>query len=204
MAVDKPKPTKLITPVFRGSFVTLVKARSIEEGQTPKYSILAPLSKTNKEATAFIAKLRAEIARVVLAKFGKAIPEKALKHFPIRDGDTMEQEGFAGHWCISASNKFKPGVVDGAGNKLFSEEDLYSGAWYRASISVWAWSHKTGGKGVSINLDNVLKTKDDEKIGGGTKAEDDFKSYLDTEGATEGDAADEPAAAGADDEDLYG
>jgi hypothetical protein len=186
----KPQRLKLTTPEFRGSYVHLVKPRAIEEGQEPKYSMCVVLPKRAKETIAFIDKLKKAIDAATLAKFGKVMPHATLKHFPIRDGDAMGKEGFADCWCITASNKYKPQVMDTRGEEVIEERALYSGAMYRASVSAWAWAHKTGGKGISINLESVLKVSDGERIGGGSKASEDFAEFIDADGAA--DVAGEP------------
>lgn len=171
---------KLTTPEFRGSYVNLIEPRAVSDdpGAEKKYSMLIVLSKTDPEAKAFVKKLEAAIQTASAEKHGKPIPKERLKHYPIKDGDNDEKEDFHGHWLISASNKFKPGAIDLNGQKLISTEDLYSGAWYRASISCWAWDNPKGGKGVSINLKNVLKVRDDDAFTGVAKAEDDFADFL--------------------------
>jgi hypothetical protein len=61
-------------------------------------------------------------------------------------------------------------------------EELYSGAYYRASIRCFAWEHPTGGKGVSVALDNVMKIKDGEAFSGKSSASDDFASVAPSAG----------------------
>lgn len=188
---DKKPKTKIITPEFRGSYVTLVKPRAQEEGKEPKYSINIVLKKKAPETIAFLKRLEASFNASMIEKLGKAIPFAACKYYPVHDGDKPDEDGEVsditkGCWRIYASNKFKPGCIDKAGQKLFSEEDLYSGAWYRASVSTWAWKNDLGGRGVSINLDNVMKLKDDDKYGGGgSKAEDDFAEHIEGSGTEE-------------------
>jgi hypothetical protein len=198
---EKPKRVKLTTPEFRGSFVNLVKARAIEEGKEPKFSIMIVLPKGTPETTAFVAKLKKAIDDAYAAKHGKLVPAAVMKHYPIKDGATTGIEGMEKCICITAANKYKPGAIDKAGNKLIAEEDLYSGAWYRASVSAWAWAHATGGKGCSINLESVLKVKDDTRIGGGSNPDEDFASYIDKDG---GAAEDAPTPDGDDAADLVG
>lgn len=180
-----PKP-KLITPEGRGSYVTLIKPRAVsdEPDAELKYSYNHLMLKESAETKAFIKKLEAAfIAAMIDSPIGKPIPFTNCKHYPIRDGDMPNDDGeidpiTKGHWIIYATNRHKPGAIDLQGNKLFSEDDLYSGAWYRISVSAWAWSNKFG-KGVSLNLDNVLKVRDDAKFGGGgAPPEDDFAQYV--------------------------
>lgn len=197
MSDDKKKKTKIVTPEFRGSYVTLVKPRAIEEGKEPKYSMNIVLKKKDPETIKFIKRLEAAFQAEMIETLGKALPFAACKHYPIRDGNKPNEDGEVseitkGCWVITASNKFKPGCIDKNGNKLISEDELYSGAFYRASVSAWAWKHATGGKGVSVNLDNVMKIKDGDRFGGGSSAEADFEEYIDSDGSDEDDDEDDP------------
>ena len=195
---DERKPN-LITPMFRGSYCNLITPRvpgkkgAAQEGKDPKYSILIVLPKDDPDTDKFLKRLRVAIDEATTEKFGKPVAHQKLKHFPIRDGDADDNEDFAGHWLIPASSKFKPGALDSKGQKLFSEDQLYSGAWYRAAISVWAWDSDLGGRGVSVNLHNVLKEKDDTRFGGGTAAEDDFKAHIREDDDEEDEEDEKPA-----------
>lgn len=186
------------TPVFRGSFVSLVEPRSMkgDDGNEtePKYGLMIPLPRGDKKTKLFIAELEKAIIKAytdkngkcptVKGKDGKIRPNKdKLKHYPIRKGESVGEEGnFDGMWCIRATTKFKPHFIDKTGEKLESEDELYSGAWYRVKLSVWAWAHPTGGKGVSISLETGVKMKDDDRFGGGGNAAEDFEDELEEGG----------------------
>jgi hypothetical protein len=168
--------TKLITPEFRGSFVHLTKPHAIKTapGQppaTPRYQITIPLKKSDP----FWKKVEALVAEVVSEKWGKVPPK--LKT-PIKDGDGPDgRPEFAGCFTIQAASNNRPGVVDAQLNPIMSEDEIYSGAWYRASIRAYAWEHPTGGKGVSIALDNAMKVRDDEAFSGRSDAGSDFADF---------------------------
>lgn len=174
----------MITPMFRGSFVHLVtpRAQSDEPGAEAKYSLLMPFSKTDKACKQFLADLEKELMRVAVAKHGAEITKKKLKHFPIKDGDETDYDSLHGCFTVGASNKFRPGCIEpdghGGHNILTTEQQLYSGAWYRAKVSCYAWFNKKSGKGVSVSLENVIKVKDDDAFTGRSKAEDDFADLL--------------------------
>jgi len=189
---------KLMTPEFRGSYCNLIKAKhrkNPKPGDEPKYSILIVIPK--KKYPKWIASLEKNMLAAGQEKFGKPIPKNKLKHWPIRDGDEENEDGevdenHAGCWCISVSTRRKPNVIDKKNRKLIDEEEVYSGAWYRATIRPWAWDNPEGGKGISIELHNVLKTKDDDRLGGGvSKAEDDFADELDDDASEAEDDEDD-------------
>lgn len=197
---DKPakkKAVAIISPEALGSYVTLVRPRAIEKGKEPKYSINLVLKKKDPEVIKFIKRLEASFTASMINTLGKALPFSACKHYPIWDGDKPNEDGEVSDitkrcWIVYASSKFKPGAIDKRGNKLISEDQLYSGAIYRASLSTWAWKHKTGGKGVSINLDNIMKVRDGDRIGGGRAAESDFENIIDPDAEDDEDGDNDP------------
>lgn len=166
---------KLITPEFRGSFVTLDKPKSFDGKQEPKYSMVIALPKDD----AFVAQLHKMVEKVCIEKWGE-VPKK-LK-LAIKDGDEEDEKyNWKGLTVFTASNKSKPGVVvrqeDGKIIEPISNEEIYSGAFYRASIRPYAYEYEKS-KGVAISLDNVMKTKDGEKFTSRTTAKDDFADFV--------------------------
>jgi len=172
--------SKLITPEFRGSFVSLVEPRSIPgvDNSKPKFQITIPLPKSDK----FWKDLEKLVAMTAQDKWGK-IPPKMKS--PIKDGDDMEREEFAGCNTIQATSVNRPGAVGPDLKPIMSADELYSGAYYRASIRCFAWEHPTGGKGVSVALDNVMKVRDGEAFSGKSSAEDDFATVATTASSSE-------------------
>jgi hypothetical protein len=78
-----------------------------------------------------------------------------------------------------------PGVVDSRGGDVSEAneaDETYNGRWFRASLNPYAWSHPTGGKGVSFGLVNVqLLSHDDPLAGGKVKASNEFDAIDDAE-----------------------
>ncbi len=172
------------TPVFRGSFVNLAKPRKRDDDDKGegKYSILIVLPKDKPSTKKFLMDIKKCIQKAYADKHGKTIALEDLRtrlpHYPIKNGDKMEQENFHGHWCINAASNFKPHSVDKTGEDLTTADDLYSGAWYRCLLSAWGWHNPKSGKGVSINLLSAIKMKDDKRFGGGSNAAEDFKEDI--------------------------
>lgn len=152
------------TPEFRGSYVHLDRPSRIDEDAKLTYSMLMVLDPD--EDGAYIDDLEDWVEEVATEKWGE-VPRK-LKT-PIREGEDISESGeFDGMVCVNLANTRKPGIVDADLEKideLDQAEELYSGAWYKCSIRPYAWEHKTGGKGVSFSLDNVMKVRDDEVLG---------------------------------------
>jgi len=179
---------------FLGSFVHLTKP-SLPPGETDtdkaRYQITIILPKKDpfwKDAAAAIKAQATE-------KWGK-IPAKFVN--PIRDGDeNVDDDGnlkypeTAGCYTLQASTKRRPGIVDAKLQPITDPDELYSGAFYRATVGTYAWDHPTGGKGVSFNLNNVQKVRDGEPLDGSTSADKDFADFAEEEGDGEGGSADD-------------
>jgi hypothetical protein len=164
---------KLITPEFRGSFVYLVEPHSMPgapEGAKAKYSITIVLPKDSD----FWDELEEQIDATAKNKWGKVPPRLKV---PVKDGDDMEREEFANMKTVQATSVKKPGVVNADLKPIIEADEIYSGAWYRASVRCFAWDHPTGGKGVSVALDNVMKVKDGEAFSGRSDAAHDFSDF---------------------------
>lgn len=100
---------------------------------------------------------------------------------PLRDGDTDKEddEVYAGHYFVNAKCTTRPGVVDKQRSPIMDEDDVYSGMWAIVSVTFFPYN-VSGNKGVACGLNNVMKTKDDARLGGRTSAESDF-SEIDME-----------------------
>ena len=165
---------KLITPAFRGSFVHLVEPKAPAAGADPVYSIAIVLPKKDKDTKAFMKKLTAMVDAAATDKFGQAV--KKLKK-PWKDGDEEDRPEWEGCYVVNAKSKNRPGIVGADLQPVVDSELLYSGAVYRVSVSAWAWNHATGGKGVSLNLDNVMWVENGDRFDNRSAAEDDFADF---------------------------
>lgn len=169
--------SKLVTPPFRGSFVHLFEPslpKGAEDESKAKYQITAALDADDP----FVAKLEKLIEDTAKAKFGPKVVfghKKGQLRSPIKDdSEYAEHEGKV---TFQMSTRRRPEVVDSSMQPIISADEVYSGAWYRASFTAYAWDHPTGGKGVSLSLSNVLKVKDDEAFDGRTSADSDFADF---------------------------
>lgn len=172
---------KLITPEFRGSFVNIIEPQTIPgapAGTKPKYQMTIPLPKDNP----FWKELEEQIVATATAKWGKVPPR--MRH-PVKDGDDMGREEFDGKNTVQASSLNKPGIVGADLKPVIDADEIYSGAYYRASVRCFAWEHPTGGKGVSLALDNVMKVRDGEAFSGKTDAKTDFSDFAQPANSTD-------------------
>lgn len=166
---------KPVTPVFRGSFVWLNEPHAPPGSDNAKYSINVVLEKDNAEHMQFLKRLRKEIHELQVEKFGDPEVKKYKFKSPIKDGDDELIEQWENCWVFQASTDRQPGVVGPDKAPIIDPKEIYSGAWYRISYSLYAWDHPTGGKGISVSLSNVMKVRDDEAFDGRTSAESDFE-----------------------------
>lgn len=172
--------TKVKIGEVRFSYVHIFTPEAVAEGNEKKYSVSLIIPKSNKK---LIAEIKAAIEAAVqagLAKFGGKRPVNLRN--PLRDGDLerADDEAYAGAYFINVSSKTKPGIVKrmkvNGENRLVevtNEEDIYSGCYGFASVNFFAYSN-AGNKGIGAGLNNILKTRDGEYLGGRTSAESDF------------------------------
>ena len=100
---------------------------------------------------------------------------------PLWDGDGLRANGepfgpeCKGYWVMTASTKQKPQVVHISNVRVeLAPTDIYSGMYGRATIRFFAYN-QAGKRGIGCGLDNVLKTREGEPLGGGrSNAADDF------------------------------
>ena len=171
--------TKAIIGEVRFSYVHVFEPHSIS-GEEPKYQMCILIPKTD---TATVEKVRKAIDaayRAGIGKFGGKLPQEWRN--PLRDGDLAKSgdESFKGMWYINASSKTRPGVVKAVmenGQKrlvqITDPQEVYSGCYGFVSINFYAYS-AIGNKGVAAGLNNVLKSREGEFLGGRTSPETDF------------------------------
>lgn len=177
-------PTQTADPAIirlegvRLSYPQLFVAKAIEEGKEPKFGATFLLD-VRKHA-ALIKRIEDTTDRVMLDFFKKKVP---LKFNPLRDGnDKPETDGYGDDvMYVPAMCNSRPVVVDRDLTPLaMSDAKPYAGCYVNATIRLYAWEHKTGGRGVSASLRAVQFVKDGESFGAGpVNAEDEFDSLMD-------------------------
>lgn len=180
--------TKVITANdCRFSYANVLQpSRGMNDDSEPKYSVAVLIPKTAK---ATLKQLSDAVAAAKEEgkgkKWGGKMPT-GLK-LPIRDGDEERPDdpNYAGMYFFNASSKRKPQVIDRDGKLIDDPMEFYSGCWGRISVNFYAFN-TNGNKGIGVGLGNIIKTKDDESLGGGgSKAQDDFADLIGTEGGSE-------------------
>lgn len=174
--------TKVITGVVRLSYANVFHAKAINDGEA-KYStaVLIP-----KEDVKTLKKIKEAVEEAKKAgkdsKWGGKIPANAK--MPLRDGDEEfpEDEAYAGHYFLNASNKQKPGIAKPAGKKdgktvfkeITDETEVYSGCYCKLSLNFYPFN-ANGNKGVAVGLNHIVKVQDGEPLGGGASLDADFE-----------------------------
>lgn len=193
MADPNSRSARIVTATALGSYVTVLQPRAFKD-QEPKYSISLLWEKGNP----FIAKLQAEIERVAVTKFGPtavAMLAKGKLKNPLRDGDEERSDDpvYAGKMFLNASSKRQPGVVDAHLQPVIDADEVYSGCYFKASISLFPFDREM--KGVAAGLNNVQVVKKGERIDGGLSAEEEFSEVVEAPAKT-AKATPAPAAKG--------
>lgn len=172
--------TKVVTGIVRLSFVHVFEPWAAKAEDEKKFSVMLLIPKTDKTTLAKIkAAQQAALENGKGKTFGGSIP-KVWKD-TLRDGDeekdTDEYPEFAGHMFMSVNAKNRPGVVDGSLNAILDPTELYSGCYARVDIGAFPFN-TSGNKGVSFGLNNIMKVRDGEALGGvRSKAEDVFAEF---------------------------
>ena len=167
----------------RLSYCHLFTPEAISDGGDKKYSVALLIPKSNTALVGAIKEaVKAAFMSGVASKFGGKQSAAGTWKNPLRDGDAErpDDETYAGCWFINATSKTKPGIVKRVKidneNKLVevtNEEDVYSGCFGFASVNFFAYNN-AGNKGIGAGLNNVLKTRDGDYLGGRASAESDF------------------------------
>jgi hypothetical protein len=166
------KAIKVVTGKVRFSYAHVFTPQASEEGKQPKYSVSIIIPKSDTATVEKINKAIEQAKSENAAVWGGTVP-KGLKG-GLRDGDEEKDDpAYANSYFINANSAQKPGVVDADLNAILDQSEFYSGCYGRASISFFAYN-SNGSKGVGCGLNNVQKTEDGEKLGGGSSATDDF------------------------------
>ena len=169
----------VIGPV-RFSYLHVFEPYSFEDGKDPQYSATLLIPKSDK-------KLIADVEAAISKAYAAAVEEKwGGKKPPMKnatclyDGDEPNKQGddrgeaYHGCYFLNAKSRQQPEVVGRDRRPILDSNDLYSGCWGYVSIAFSGYSNN-GNLGISCFLNNIMKTKDDQSLGGvRTSAADDF------------------------------
>ena len=173
MITPQVKDTKVIFGPCRLSY-THVFNKYAPDGDTSngKYMTNVLIPKEEKETVNAIKKaIEAAKKAATVSKWGGKEPKKL--DLALRDGDEKDDEVYEDHFYLNAKSNTRPGVVDRKKVPIVDEEEVYSGVWAIVSVTFYGYD-VSGNKGVACGLNNIMKFKDGERLGGRASAESDF------------------------------
>lgn len=127
----------------------------------------------NEKATIKAIQQAIEAAKqqAIVSKWGGKEPKKL--DMPLRDGGEKDDDTYADKFFVNAKSSTRPGIVDKNHAPIVDEEEFYSGVWAVVSVTFYGYD-VSGNRGVACGLNNLMKFKDDEKLGGRVSADADF------------------------------
>lgn len=180
----KISDTAVLVGEVRFSYAYLFAPRANDDG-TEKYSVQLLIPKTDANAKKLLdAAIESAKQKGVTTKWNGKMPAPAKLRLPLRDGDE-EYPGdpiYEGMWFMNAScsKDYKPGVTvmeNGQIHTALDTDDFYSGCYGCAHVNFYPYNAK-GNMGVAAGLNNVIKTRDGEKLAGGQSAEQVFADLI--------------------------
>lgn len=99
----------------------------------------------------------------------------------LRDGDEEKPDDDAYTGCYffnaNANPDHKPKVLDKDRQEIVDPDEVYSGCWAQAVISLYPYN-KGGNKGIGAGLLAIRKIKDGERLSGSSVSDEDFDDSL--------------------------
>lgn len=163
---------KVVFGPCRLSYTHLFQKYTPEGSSEGKYMTNVLIPKSDSATVEAIRKgIEAAKQVGIRTKWGGKEPKKL--DLSLRDGDDRDDDVYQNHFFVNAKCSLKPGVVDKDRAPIFDEEEVYSGMWAIVSITFYPYD-VNGNRGVACGLNNVMKVKDDDKLGGRISADADF------------------------------
>lgn len=169
----------------RFGYVHVFSPRKNEDGTDGKYSVQILIPKTDATALKLIEdSVEAAKRNGVSSKWNGKMPPASKLKLPLRDGDEEfpEDPDYEGMYFMNASSSAsrKPGVrvlENGSMSEAIDEEDMYSGCYGCVTVNMFPYN-TSGNVGVAAALNNLIKTRDGERLSGGHTAEEDFNDLV--------------------------
>jgi len=177
------RPTDVVTGKVRFIFPHVFFPQEWPGGEQ-SYRITALISKEDSQTKEAVDAAIGAATQVGALKVWGDIPHEIAS--PIHDGDgTRPSDGvlygsdYKGFWVLTASSKYRPGVVDRDCKTIADETAIYGGIFGRVSLRFYPYSYN-GRAGVGCGLNHIQKLADGEPLGYSSRPEDDFDDgYVD-------------------------
>lgn len=183
-----PTITKCLIGEARMNFARVFEPESFDDKSEAKYSVVLSFPKTNKELYKKIQNAIDECVEKAKARHGGTLPRK-FSVIEIKDGEDWDPKyNLEDFYTVKATSSYKPEIVKKATVMgkvqlvpITDEEEFYSGCYGYASVSFYEFGgEKSPNKGITCALNNLLKSRDGERIGEGSgSAESDFAGVID-------------------------
>lgn len=163
----------------RFSYPSVFAKKKNPDGSDGKYGVCLLIPKADAQAKKLIeAAVEAAKQAGVQSKWGGKLPSAAKLYRPLRDGDDEypDDPAYEGMWFMNASSTRQPGVrvlENGVMSEALDSDDFYPGCWGAVVVNFFPFS-ASGNVGVGCGLNNLIKTRDDDRLGGGHSADADF------------------------------
>lgn len=161
------KDGSLLTPEFRVSFPKIFEA-----DENGKYG-LAMIFDSDVD----FAPLEKMVDALKKQTWPKGTGKLAYSQ-PILDGNDSQakREELTDKFYINGkSGKYRPGLVDASLQDITDESEFYPGCWARAVITLYSWTYM-GKCGISVNVRNIQKIRDDDPLISRVRATDEFEA----------------------------
>lgn len=173
----KIKDTSVRIGEVRFSYTAVFQPKKNDDGTPSKYGVCIIIPKEDTETVNLVKEaIDAAKQRGKMEKWGGKIPANVKSCLRDGDIDREDDEAFAGCYFLNASSRNKPGVKvleDGVVSDALDEEDFYSGCYGAVTLDFFPYE-SSGNKGVGAGLNNVIKTRDGDRLSGGRSADEDF------------------------------
>ena len=186
MITPKIKDNKVVFGPCRLSYTHLFSKYSPDgDPANGKYMTNVLIPKSEKETIKAIKQaIEAGKQAAIVSKWGGKEPKKM--DLPLHDGDDKEDDDiYIDHFYVNAKCYTRPGIVDKDKQPITDEDDMYSGVWAIISVTFYGYD-VSGNRGVACGLNNVMKYKDGDRLGGRISAESEFED-IDVDGDEEED-----------------
>ena len=173
MITPKVTGSKVIFGPCRLSYTHLfTKHNPSGDAADGKYQTNVLIPKSEKETLKALREaIEAAKQQGIVSKWGGKEPKKLA--MPLNDGDEKDDELYEDMFFVNAKCNTRPGIIDRNKAPIVDEEEIYSGVWAIVSVTFFPYD-TNGNRGIACGLNNVMKYKDDEKLGGRVSAEADF------------------------------
>lgn len=173
----------MITPIIKENRVvfgpcrlsyTHLFSKYAPDGDTAngKFMTNVLIPKSEKETLKAIQQaIEAAKKAATISKWSGKEPKKL--DLPLRDGDEKDDDVYEDTFYLNAKCSTRPGIVDKNKSPIVDEDEIYSGVWGIVSVTFYGYD-VSGNRGVACGLNNVMKFKDGERLGGRSSAESDF------------------------------